>query len=102
MNTLNELYYYGLMRSYGNTATGAEDKSKRFKSDFNIEELIIGFDVLLARAGTTSTVTNKTSSTIEVLNRCDRNNVDESGKRRGIDSKNWYTLDDFNKTFKRL
>lgn len=99
---MNKNYMDGLIRSYGNTASGAEDKSKRFKSDFTFEELVEGFKVKYAEIGTVSLVITKTSNSIMTYNLADKKNVDESGKVRGINCHNWYTLEEFNRTFQRV
>jgi alpha-ketoglutarate-dependent taurine dioxygenase len=108
----NDVYWDNLTRTYG--AYGAvEDKSKRFKSDFTFEELTIGMQVLYAESNTVSDITNLTSNSIETYNRTNQKNryktgaVDssgevQSGKLKGINGKNWYTLEEFNRTFKRV
>ena len=99
---MNDKYISGVMKKYGNTVSGAEDKSGRFKSDFTFDELVEGTKVKYAMMKTVSTVIEKTSNTIKTLDLADIKNVDESGKRKGIDSYNWHTLEEFNRTFQRI
>lgn len=84
------------------------------ESDIKFEEIKIGQEYLNWDTKQISTITDLTSNSIEAFNRTDRNNVylsgqkdadgviQKTGRRRGIDGKNWYTLQDFNRKFKRL
>lgn len=79
-------------------------------NQLKIEEIQIGMELTHSQLGTVSTVTNKTSNSVELFNRTDPNNryktgqtdadgVVQSGKRKGFSGKNWYTMQDFNKLF---
>lgn len=49
--------------------------------------------------GQISTVTDKTANSIEMFNTANKKSVDEKGKLKGIDSKNWYVEKEFFKEF---
>lgn len=80
-------------------------------NDLKVNQINIGADFINNRIKTISTVTNKTSNSVELFNRADRNNryltgekdADGipvmSGRMKGVDSKNWYTISEFNKLF---
>ncbi len=89
-------------------------QNERFDSGIKFEDLAIGQEYLFARVNTISTVTNLSSNSVELFNRTDRKNCYKSGqkdangevqtigRRRGIDGKNWYEMDMFNRTFKTI
>lgn len=96
----SKVYWDNVSREYGNTES-TDDKSQRFKSDFKIEEMVIGFKLLNAKSNTISTVVDATANSVQVTNVCHKKNIDAFGKRKGINSTNWYQWDDINRTFKR-
>ncbi len=81
-------------------------------SDFKFEDINVGDDFLNAELNTISTVTKKTTNSIEMLDRRDPKNryasgakdadgvVQVTGRFRGFDCSNWYTMDGFNRTYK--
>lgn len=81
-------------------------------NDLKIEDIQIGADLLNTELNTISTIIGKTTNSVELFNRTDRKNCyttgqldadgipQKSGRRKGIDGKNWYTIQDFNKKFK--
>lgn len=78
---------------------------KWVQSDFKFEELEIGMKVLNVEVNTESEIINKTTNSIETKNYANekRNSkVKKDEDERGINCTNWYTLDSFNRTFKRL
>ena len=108
----NDAYWDGLTKGYGSYGT-TEDKSKRFKSDFTFEELEIGMKVFFAECETESTIIEKSSNTIRTYNLTNQKNCYksgakdadgeiQSGKLKGVNATNWYTLEEFNRTFKRI
>lgn len=80
-------------------------------NNLKIDEIDIGMLLIKDDIGTESNVTNKTSNSVETFNRTDRNNrylsgekdadgvIQLSGKRKGIDCKQWYTIKNFNQHF---
>ena len=99
---MNTNYMDGLCRSYGNTEI-AEDKSQRFKTDFKIEELSVRSNVLNAKINTQSTILEiRYDNCILTLDKANKKNLDENKKTRGIECKNWYSFEDFCRTFKRV
>lgn len=99
----NSNYWANLVKEYGNTKTGIEDKSQRFKTDFKIEELSIGSNVLNAKINTQSTILEiRYDNCILTLDKANKKNLDENRKTKGIDCKNWYSFEDFCRTFKRV
>lgn len=108
----NNEYWNGLTKDYGSKKSG-DDKSKRFQSDFTLEELYVGMKVHYVECDTISEITDLTSSSVETFNLTNQNNKykkggvdadgeEQSGKLKGINAKNWYGLDTFNRTFKRI
>lgn len=108
----NSAYWEGLTKSYGSYGT-TQDKSKRFNSDFTFEELEIGTKVWFVVCDTESTIIEKSSNTIRTYNLTNQKNryktgakdADgevQSGKLKGRNASNWYTLEEFNRTFKRI
>ena len=83
-------------------------------SEFKFEDIKIGNEYLNWKTKTLSLVTNLTSNTIEMFNKTDQANRYKAGSKdvngeiqlvgrlRGIDCKNWYTLDSFNRQFKSV
>jgi translation elongation factor EF-1beta len=83
------------------------------QSDFKFEEIEIGMKAFHVEVGIESIVTDKTSSSIETQNYANVKNRYKSGQKdangeeigaglKGINAKNWYTLDGFNRTFQRV
>lgn len=99
---MNEKYFDGLMKKYGNHVSGAEDKSARFKSDFTFDELVKDVKVKLASIGTISTVVEKTSNTIRTFDLANEKDFDLNGKKKGVNGYNWWSIEDFNRTFQRI
>lgn len=108
----NGAYWDGLTKSYGSYGT-TEDKGKRFKSDFIFDELEIGMKVLFVDCNTESTIIEKSANSIRTYNLTNQKNryktgakdADgevQSGKLKGVNASNWYTLEEFNRTFKRI
>lgn len=76
-----------------------------------IEDINIGDEYTNKLIRTISTVTDKTSNSIQLFNRTDRNNrylsgekdasgeVQMSNRIKGIDSYQWYTMKEFNDKF---
>jgi hypothetical protein len=80
-----------------------------FKSDFSFEELFVGMKLLHGHTNQdTSYIIALTSNSIEVWVEKDksaiRKKADEDGDvgYKGISYKNWYALNQFNETFKRI
>lgn len=81
------------------------------QSNFKFEDLKIGMEITNASSNQISIVTNLSSNSIEVFNKADRNSFYKAGQKdadgeeqvkfrlKGFDSKNWYTLDGFNRQF---
>lgn len=79
--------------------------------ELNIEDIIIGQEFINCDTGTISTVISKTSNSIEMFNRADRNNryltgekdasgeIQMSRRMKGIDCKQFYTIQSFRKKF---
>lgn len=76
-------------------------KDKWVQSDFTFEELKVGMKILNVDVDTESEIINKTSSSIETKNFANSKKK-QSEDTRGINCTNWYTLDSFNRTFKRI
>jgi hypothetical protein len=77
-------------------------KKNWINSNFIFDEILVGQEYLNHDSDTISDVVGKTSNSIEMFNRCNKKNRDKEGKLKGIDSKNWYTLDDFNRKYKSM
>jgi hypothetical protein len=82
---------------------------EKFQSDFVLEELSIDMQMLNGITKQNSIITGLSSSSVEVFNEADKKSVrkkmDEEGNYvglKGISSKNWYDMSQFNRTFKRL
>ena len=88
-------------------------KENWIQSDFSFDELEIGTRVLFVDVDTISEVIGKTSSSIQTKNYANQNSRYKTGQKdasgevqegrlKGINATNWYILDDFNRTFKRV
>ncbi len=78
------------------------------------EELIIGEEVLNWNTKQLSKITNLTNNSVELYNKADVKSVykntsinsdgeeEVKGKIRGIGGLNWYAIDQFNRTFKKV
>jgi len=87
-------------------------QDKWIQGDVKFEDLAIGQEYLCWATKQVSTVTALSSNSVEMFNKTDRKNCYKSGqkditgeiqltgKRKGIDAKNWYEMDSFNRTFK--
>lgn len=77
---------------------------KWVQSDFKFDELEIGMKVLYVDVNTESEIINKTTNSIETKNYANekRNSKVKQEDGKGINCTNWYTLDSFNRTFKRI
>lgn len=82
-------------------------------NSLTIDEINLGEEFINSKLNTISIVTAKTSNSVELFNRTDRNNrytdgqkdADgevQTGRCKGVDAKNWYTLQDFNRYFKEI
>lgn len=87
---------------------------ERIQSDFVIEELNIGNEVIDGFTNQISTITGKTANSIEVFITADKTSIKKKGKKleevydamelgdvAGINYKNWFELTQFNRRFKR-
>jgi hypothetical protein len=87
-------------------------QEKWINGEVKFEDLAVGQEYLNWGTKQISEVTALTSNSVELFNKTDRKNCYKSGqkdingevqtigKRKGIDSKNWYQMDAFNRTFK--
>jgi len=114
---LSDAYINGISRSYGtDSITTGDSRNLKFQGGHKIEDIKVGDKFLNMYSEQVSTVTGLTSSSIEMLNMADTRNLkgmrkkvinnwgdeEDKGKVRGIDSKQWYVLDNFNMIFKRI
>ena len=84
------------------------------QSNFKFEDIQIGMQFLNHESQQLSTVTNKTSSSIEMFNTANKKSFYTAGQKnidgevetkvrlKGIDSYNWYTMEQFNRSFQEV
>ena len=75
---------------------------KQQNSDFKFEELFIGKGLINLKTNQTSVIIKMTENSVEIWNAADEKYKDSTGKKTGIDSTNWYTLDLLNRKFRKL
>ncbi len=115
VETLHSDYLGNVMRDYGSLvlATGSNTNIK-YQGKNKFEDIQVGMKFINVFTDLESEVTALTSSSIEMFNLADvRNKISKKDlaseglqgnvvRLRGISSKNWYTLDEFNRKFKAI
>lgn len=91
-----------------------QKKENWIQSDIRMEEIRVGGYFINHSTGQLSTVTDLTSNSIEMFNTANKKSfyktgqtdadgeAQSSGRLKGFDSKNWYTLENFNREYKRF
>lgn len=75
---------------------------QKYQGNITIEQLEIGMECLFLLTNQRSVITNKTKNSVEILNFADKKYKDKNNKLLGINSKNWYTMEWFNRKFKLI
>jgi len=88
---MNATYLANLSKSYGIVASGNKGNMQKYQGNISIDDINIGDKFYSLATKKFSTVTDKTSSSIELLNL--------KMSKKGIDSKNWYDMLSFNRLY---
>ena len=75
-------------------------KQERYQGDATINDLQIRQKVLNLLTSQEDHIVNLTKNSVEIFINSDKKSLDSSGKLKGIDCTNWFTMDVFNRKFK--
>ena len=96
-----DLYMDGLTKDYGASlsSNASNIKQKVIKSSFKIEDLSIGLQVIDGYTDEKADILSIENNLIEVYMRADSKKIKANGKAAGINVKQKFTIENFNKRF---